>query len=425
MKEFFKKLGPGLLFASSSIGTSHLVLSTRAGAHHGLIFVWIILLCLLMKYPFFEFAPRYVSATGQSLLYGYRKQGKWAIVLYIFIIFISMFAVVGAVGGVSAGILSTVFQFDLPISWVLGTVLTISAIIMIIGGYKSLDHLIKWLSVALFISVIIAFVAVLINGPVDQPNDFVGPPLLEGAGLALLISLLGWMPSGLEASTMHSFWIKEKEKTEGAKLSFHQNMLDFKLGYWFTVVIAVMFAVIGSFTVFGTGEKLEGSTTSISRQLIEIFTNNIGPWSFYIIAVAAFGTVYGTLIAAWDGFARSISRGIRSLIFENLEESDVQQDFLSRYYSWILIAIAVGGFVLFNYFSSNMIQMLEAATIFSFVAAPILAYLNLKAVTAPDIPSEYRPDRALIVLAWIGLAGMVLFAGYYIYILIVHGMPGH
>jgi len=55
---YFSRLGPGLLFASSAIGTSHLVLSTRAGAHHGFIFLWIVLLALLIKYPFYEYGQR-------------------------------------------------------------------------------------------------------------------------------------------------------------------------------------------------------------------------------------------------------------------------------------------------------------------------------------------------------------------------------
>ena len=70
-----KAFGPGLLFASSAIGTSHLVLSTRAGAHHGMVFFWVITGALLFKYPFYEFGPRYANATGESLLEGYKKQG--------------------------------------------------------------------------------------------------------------------------------------------------------------------------------------------------------------------------------------------------------------------------------------------------------------------------------------------------------------
>ena len=68
-------VGPGLLFASSAIGTSHLVLSTRAGAHHGLIFIAVILLTLLLKYPFYEFGTRYSVATKKTLISAYGEQG--------------------------------------------------------------------------------------------------------------------------------------------------------------------------------------------------------------------------------------------------------------------------------------------------------------------------------------------------------------
>ena len=104
-KNLLKTIGPGLLFASTAIGTSHLVLSTRAGAHHGMIFVLIILATLILKYPFYEFGPRYAIATGQSLIKGYKAQGKWAIYLFLGVVFMNMFAVTGAIGAVSAGLL--------------------------------------------------------------------------------------------------------------------------------------------------------------------------------------------------------------------------------------------------------------------------------------------------------------------------------
>ena len=66
-----KNFGPGLLFAGAAIGVSHLVQSTRAGADFGLGIIWALLLVNLFKYPFFQFGPRYATATGESLLDGY------------------------------------------------------------------------------------------------------------------------------------------------------------------------------------------------------------------------------------------------------------------------------------------------------------------------------------------------------------------
>ncbi|MEE9372407.1 MAG: hypothetical protein V3V00_05065 [Saprospiraceae bacterium] len=425
MKDILKKIGPGLLFASSSIGTSHLVLSTRAGAHHGLVYLWIIILCLLIKYPFFEFAPRYVSATGHSLLRGYKKQGKWAILMFMLIIGISMFAVVGAVGAVSAGILSTMLNFNIPMPYLLGGLLVLTALLLLVGGYKALDIFIKWLSALLFISVAIAFIAVLFNGPVEPVSDFVAPPILKGAGLALLISLLGWMPTGMEASAMHSFWVLEKEKVSGLKANLRETLFDFKLGYWMTVILALMFALIGAFTVFGSGNLLEGSSTDISNQLLQIFVKNIGPWSYPLIVIAAFGTIYGTLITAWDAFSRGFVRSLRALKYETIDKSEEQELFLEKFYPITMIIIGIGGFLLFILSSSNMIKLLEGATIFSFLAGPVIAYLNLKSIQGDDIPEDHNPPQWMIVLAWVGIISMLAFALYYLYTLMIHGSVGH
>ena len=49
-----KSLGPGLIFAGTSIGVSHVVQSTRAGADYGFALVWAVILANVFKFPFFE-----------------------------------------------------------------------------------------------------------------------------------------------------------------------------------------------------------------------------------------------------------------------------------------------------------------------------------------------------------------------------------
>lgn len=76
---FWTAFGPGLLWAATAIGVSHLVQSTRAGALAGFGLAGVILLALILKYPFFEFGPRYAAATGTSLVEGYSRLGRWAL----------------------------------------------------------------------------------------------------------------------------------------------------------------------------------------------------------------------------------------------------------------------------------------------------------------------------------------------------------
>ena len=111
---FLKALGPGILFASTCIGVSHLVQSTRAGAMYGFSFLVAIILANLFKYPFFEFASRYTGSTGKSIIDGYAKEGKWVLVLYLLITIPSMFTVTAAVTFVTSGLMSNMVGIELP-----------------------------------------------------------------------------------------------------------------------------------------------------------------------------------------------------------------------------------------------------------------------------------------------------------------------
>ena len=412
-KNLLKTIGPGLLFASSAIGTSHLVLSTRAGAHHGLIFFWIILAVLFLKYPIYEFGPRYAVATGQSLVKGYKAQGNWAVYLFIAVIFLNMFSVTGAIAAVTAGLLKTMLSLSLSMPIIVGIIITITVGLLLLGGYSALDLFIKILSVVLLITVSIAFFAVLIKGQAPPIENFQTPSLLEGTGLALLVSLIGWMPAGMEASTMNSIWVVEKMRTTNYRPSLKESLFDFNLGYLFATILSLMFLIIGAFTVYGTGQLLEGNATQFTKKLFGIFTTNLGNWSYWIIAIAALGTIYGTLITVMDAFTRGFVRGF--LVLGKTQNNETEkQAALSKNYKIFLPIIAIGGFSLFYFSAASMVKILEFATIIGFLTAPIIAFLNIRAITNDAIPVAFRPSKRMIALAYLGLMASLLFAFYYL-----------
>ena len=417
-KSIWKQIGPGLLFAATAIGTSHLVLSTRAGAHHGMIFFWIILGTLVLKYPFFEFGPRYASATGHSLIKAYKDQGKWAVGIVMIVVFLNMFAVVAGVGAVTAGLLKTILGLGLSMPLLLALILSITTSVLLLGGYQILDNLIKLISVVLLVTVLTAFLAVIFKGRVEPIENFQPTSILEGAGLAVLIGLAGWMPAGFEASIMNSIWLVEKERTNSYGLHLKSALFDFNLGYGFTVLVALMFLTIGAFTVYGSGQLLEGNATQFSGKLLNVFTKNIGNWAYPVLAIAAFGTIYGTLITIMDAFTRIFIRGLRAFRFDVLENTPKQQHFLKVSYRTLLVLLASGSFAIFYFAAASMIKMLDWATILSFLTAPVIAFLNLRAIQSNAIPKSHRPSQFMLILAYLGLVAMVGFSGYYLFDLI-------
>ena len=171
LKSLKKTLGPGILFASTAIGVSHLVQSTKAGALFGFGLLWALLAANILKYPFFEFGSRYANATGNSIIDGYLKLGKWALWTYLIITIGSMFFVCAAVGKVTTGFMQNLFQLqNLGLGNIESTILifTICSLLLVIGKFKLLDQLIKVIGIVLLISTLIAFILCLFNGPINN-----------------------------------------------------------------------------------------------------------------------------------------------------------------------------------------------------------------------------------------------------------------
>ena len=203
-----KNLGPGLLFAGAAIGVSHLVQSTRAGADFGLGLIWSLLLVNLCKYPFFQYGPRYATATGESLLDGYKKLGSWVLITYYIITFATMFTIQTAVTIVTAGLASSLFGDFISVEiWTI-VIIFICFCLLIFGKYKLLDRLMKIIVITLTISTIIAVIIAYLNSTEHVSLIQVLPK--NTIDIAFLIAFMGWMPAPLDVSVWQSLWSIEK-----------------------------------------------------------------------------------------------------------------------------------------------------------------------------------------------------------------------
>ena len=144
------------------VGASHLVQSTRAGASYGLALVLLIFLTYVAKISgVSRFGAQYASATGNSLLHGYREQGQWAIVIYIIIALGTMFAALPAVTLLTAGLAKVAFGLQTGTLSISIVILIGSAMILILGGYHVLDRLVKLLMLILAIATVVATALVI------------------------------------------------------------------------------------------------------------------------------------------------------------------------------------------------------------------------------------------------------------------------
>lgn len=405
-KSILRSLGPGLLFAGAAIGVSHLVQSTRAGADFGFGLLWALLLVHICKYPFFQFGPRYAAATGETLLEGYKKLGKGVLIVYYILSFATMFTIQAAVTIVTAGLAANLFGIT-PNLVVWSLIITIiSLLILLIGKYKLLDGLMKYIILTLTISTLIAvIIAFNKSGNTIDLLQVFPKNTLE---ISFLIAFLGWMPAPLDISIWHSIWSVEKEKTTFTKIPVKQALFDFNIGYVGTLFLGVCFVILGALVMFGSGKTFSNAGGVFANQLIELYTTNLGSSAYVIIAIAAFTTMFSTTITCLDASPRAMALTTKLISNGKLK---------LNYWFWIIL-LSLGTFIILQYFNSNMGFLVKVATVLSFLTAPFYALLNFWLIQSKHTPKEHHPNIYLKILSAVGILFLIGFSIWYLWSLV-------
>ena len=411
LSNLLKTLGPGILFASTAIGVSHLVQSTRAGAGFGFALVGFILAANLFKYPFFEFGSRFANATGTSIIDGYKKIGRWMLWLYFLITIGSMFFVSAAVGAVTSGFLQNLFGITEWGIWATVGLFVICSTILMSGRYSALDSLIKVIGSVLLISTFLAFVLALFKGPSERLTDFVQPDVWSNESMLFIIALMGWMPTAVDLSAWNSLWTIERIKQTGYKPTMKETLTDFNFGYIVSAVLSLCFVTLGAYMVYGTGTELPNSSGAFAHSVVGLYTGFIGEWSYFIIAAASFSIMFGTCIAVFDGYARSLERCVELLFLPDDKNLDNR-----KVYNFSLTVTALGAFAIVYFLGAKLKSLVDLATTISFLIAPIIAIVNFKLVTGVLMPEGTKPKPWLRGLSWSGLVFLTGFAVYFIWV---------
>ena len=403
MISIIRKLGPGLLFAGAAIGVSHLVQSTRAGADFGFGLLWALILSNLFKYPFFLFGPKYSLATNESLLDGYYKLGKYVLLIYLFLSLITMFTIQSAVTIVTAGLAIELFGITSNITVWACIIIAICLLVLLIGKYKLLDNLMKFVIIILAVSTLLA---VFFAG-FDTTNSFELTQVFpkETIEIAFLVAFMGWMPAPLDVSVWQSIWTLEKKKKE-KNINDNDIILDFNIGYLTTIILGICFISLGAFVMYGSGESFSNQGGEFAKQLINLYTDSIGNGVFIIIAIAAFTTMFSTTITCLDASPRTMEKTFSLLGIKKI----------ASYNLWI-ITLAIGTLSIFVFFMSEMGLLVKIATILSFITAPFYAFVNFRLINSEYTPKEFRPSKGINILSIMGLIFLTCFTIWYLTIL--------
>jgi len=404
MIKFLQKLGPGLLFAGAAIGVSHLVQSTKAGSNFGFGLLWALLLINLIKYPFFQYGPRYAAATGENLLEGYKKLGKWALRIYALLTLATMFTIQTAVTIVTAGIAFSLFGSSFSLELWAVIILGFCFLLLLLGRYNLLDKMMKIIIILLSISTLLAVGIAFNNSGCELPWAQVFPT--SNHEVIFLIAFMGWMPAPLDVSIWHSLWAVEKQKTTDV-FEKKSALLDFNIGYVSTIILGVCFLLLGGLVMYGSGKSFSDSGGEFSLQLIDMYTENLGDWSFAIIGVAAFTTMFSTTLTTLDASPRAMNKTVELILEKKIEKG---------YSAWLILLI-LGTAIVFFFFLSEMGSLIKIATILSFLTAPFYAIMNYLVLCSKHTPKAWQPSKIMHILSIFGILFLVGFNIWYLSIL--------
>ncbi len=424
-KNTLSNLGPGLLYAGAAVGVSHLVMSTKAGASYEFLLLLLIPLIHLIKYPFYKFGPQYTALTGRNILHGYHALGKWALGAYIVMTVLSMCLIQAAVTIVTSSIAIHFFALSLPAEYMPHIpailVLIAAATILYVGQYSMLDKMMKAIIIILTLTTVTALVMVLFAS--QEGSEPAASPLFslyEYADIIFLAAFLGWMPAPMDVSVWHSVWSEENNRKNGQQLSLPKAMLDFRVGFFGTALLAMAFLSLGAMVMFGSGETPSEKGAVFAGQLIDMYTDSLGDWAYPLIGIAALATMFSTTLTCLDAYPRTLEESY--FIWKGQGEYASRHGTTKKVYRVMLAAAVIGTitiFLIIKNVTGAMGLIVTIATVVSFISAPVIAYINYQVMQGETIKKEDRPGKLMALWSRTGIAIMVLFSLAYLLLIVV------
>ncbi|TXR51906.1 Nramp family divalent metal transporter [Reinekea thalattae] len=401
--DMIKVLGPGIMLASTSIGGSHLVASTKSGAIYGWQLVLVIALVNLFKYPFFRAGIQYTMATGNSLVEGYKGMGRIYLWSFTFLSVVAAFVNVSALLLFSASLFGYIFKTGLPLEYNALILISACLVILFAGRYQALDKMSKVIVGTLSLVTIFVVIAAFTNGAV-APADYQPPTIWDLSAIGFIVIMMGWMPTTIEVSSITSLWLKDQRKV--ANVTPRSALFDFNVGYITTAVLALFFLALGALLLNGSGTELATSGIGFSHQLVGLYSSNIGEWSRYIVAILAFFCIFGSTLTCIDGYPRALAEAQRLIL--NKPEN-------INYHRFWMLLVAAGAMLILFFYKAELVPMLNFAMILAFITTPIFALLNFRLISKTNLTGVLALTTRLKVLNWAGLVYLFGFLAVFIW----------
>ena len=292
--------GPGIVFLLTAIGPQDLVSNAAAGAEFQYSLLWALVPVLVIRYAILEASARYVLATGESLMDGYARMGRW-LMLVLFLVILAKRLVSGLYQVVMLG---QAIDIMVPpglqghrtvwalASWVLGFA------VIWWGRYRVVERASVPLLMLLGGSIVLAAIGsrpdwgLALHGLVvpsfPSGRDMYGYPLI-------LMALIG-SGAGSLSNLKYASFVRERGWRDTSFLRRQRIDLVVSGGLFITMLFLLQ---VASAATLGR----RGVTLSNLEDLLPVFTTALGPFGRIIFGIGVWTAVFTTFIGANTGYS--------------------------------------------------------------------------------------------------------------------------
>jgi len=317
-----KRLGPGFVYALTVLGTGDLVSNSAAGAGYGYSLIWAVALTLVFRFVWINVSAKYVLVTGESLIQGYARLGRWVVWLILVGVLINghiniMTQLV--MTGSAANVL-----FHLPTPWS-ATIWSLSFILVAFtmafwGGYRTIEIFCKIL-IAIMGGSLVVVAIISKPDPIGIAQGMFVPSLPQSDGLYsslfIVMALIG-TGAGSTTNLTYAYFIHAKG---WRNISFlKQQRLDLIFGVFCMFIMGALLQVAAAATVHPLGIRLEDA-----NDLVKIFSEVQGTVGTIIFGLGLWGASFSTMVGVTIGYAFVVT-DIVEFLFPGLKESSKNRE---------------------------------------------------------------------------------------------------
>ncbi len=341
-----RKIGPGIILAGTIVGSGELLLTTKLGAEHGFVFLWLILFsCVIKVFVQIELG-RYAISSGKPTLgainelAGPRLGAHWIAWCWLFMMLSTIFqlgAMTGTVGQslnlafptVSVQIAAT---FDGFAPWLATAikgrpefpwaVLTCVVAIGLLwsGSYRRIEIITTALVVGVtLITVGSACALPFTKFPILWPEVANGLKFgLPSAGVAAAFSVFGITGVGASELFYYPYWCLEKgyaryagrcDESDAWARRARGWIRVMHLDAWVSMIVftisTLAFYFMGATVLHAQGLKPEGK--DMIATLSHMFVDTFGIWTEVVFLIGAGAVLFKTLYLSCAGNSRLVA----------------------------------------------------------------------------------------------------------------------